>query len=185
MNHFNAREIKIRTQYTKATKCPEEWHSSYLNRHGYKARVLLRKLAVYHFSQHSIHLFKSYLRNRKQLVQNDNILSSFEVIKTGVPQVSQLGPLMFLLFINDLPLYLHHSSTDMYADDSTLYTSDISVSNLETILQKDLNRVLEWCYINKMNLNAQKTKCMLVVPSNKLSKFRDLNCDLCWVHFPE
>ena len=64
---------------------------------------------------------------------------------------------MFLLFINDRPLYLHHSSTDMYADDSTLYTSDISVSNLETILQKDLNRVLEeWCYINKMNLNAQQ-----------------------------
>ena len=101
------------------------------------------------------------------------------MIKTGLPQGSQLGPLMFLLFINDLPLYLHHSSTDMYADDSTLYTSDISVSNLETILQKDLNRVLEWCYINKMNLNAQKTKCMLVVPSNKLSKFRDLNCGLC------
>jgi len=44
----------------------------------------------------------------------------------------------------------------MYADDSTLYTSDISVSNLETILQKDLNRVLEWRYINKMNLNAQQ-----------------------------
>jgi len=63
---------------------------------------------------------------------------------------------MFLLFINDLPLYLHHSYTDMYADDSTLYTSDISVSNLETILQKDVNRVLEWCYINKMNLKAQK-----------------------------
>ena len=64
---------------------------------------------------------------------------------------------MLLLFINDLPLYLHHSSTDMYADDSTLFISDISVSNLETILQKDLNRVLEWCYINEMNLNAPKT----------------------------
>ena len=141
--------------------------------------LLLKKLAVYHFSQHSIERFKSYLRNRKQLVQIDNVRSSFEVIKTGLPQGSQLGPLMFLLFINDLPLYLHHSSTDMYANDSTLYTSDISVSNLETILRKDLNRVLEWCYINKMNLNAQKTKCMLVVPSNKLSKFRDLNCGLC------
>ena len=65
---------------------------------------------------------------------NHNFLLSFEVIKTGVPQGPQLGPLMFLLFINDLPLYLHHSSTDMYADDSTLYTSDISVSNSETIL---------------------------------------------------
>ena len=78
------------------------------------------------------------------------------MIKTGVPQGSQLGPLMFLLLINDLPLYLHHSSTDMYADDYTLYTCDISVINLETILQKELNRVLEWCYINKMNLNDQK-----------------------------
>ena len=64
--------------------------------------------------------FKSYLRNRKQLVQIDNVRSSFELIKTGVPQGSQLGPLLFLLFKNDLPLYLYHSSTDMYADDSTL-----------------------------------------------------------------
>ena len=63
----------------------------------------------------------------------------------------------------------------MYADDSTLYTSDISVINLETILQKDLNRVLEWCYTNKMNLNAQKTKCMLVGSTHKLSKSRDLH----------
>ena len=102
-------------------------------------------------------MFKSYLRNRKQLVQIDNVRSSVEVIKTGVPPGSQLGPLkFFLLFVNDLRLYLHHSSTDMYADDSTLYTSDISVRNLETILKKDLNRVLEWCYINKMNLNAKK-----------------------------
>ena len=61
--------------------------------------LLLKKLEVYHFSQHSIDVFKSYLRNRKQLVQLDNIRSSFEVIKTGVPQGSQLGPLMFLLFI--------------------------------------------------------------------------------------
>mgnify|MGYP006890246223 CR=1 FL=1 len=65
----------------------------------------------------------------------------------------------------------------MNADDSTLYTSDIYVRNLETIQQKDLNCVLEWCYtcINKMNLNAQKTKCMLVVSSHKLSKSRDLH----------
>ena len=63
----------------------------------------------------------------------------------------------------------------MYADDFTLYTSDIFFSNLLTIIQKDLNRVLELCYINKMNLNAQKTKCMLVGSSHKLSKSRDLH----------
>ena len=63
----------------------------------------------------------------------------------------------------------------MYADDSTLYTSGISVSNLETILQEDLNRVLEWYYINKMNINAQKTKCMLAGSSHRLSKSRNLH----------
>ena len=63
----------------------------------------------------------------------------------------------------------------MYADDFTLYTSDIFFSNLLTIIQKDLNRVLELCYKNKMNLNAQKTKCMLVGSSHKLSKSRDLH----------
>ena len=66
-------------------------------------------------------LLNYQIGNRKQLVQIDHIRSSFEVFKTGVPQGSQLGPVMFLLFINDIPLYLHHSSTDMYADDSTLY----------------------------------------------------------------
>ena len=62
-------------------------------------------------------------------------------LKLVYPKDLNLDRLCFLLFINDLPLYLHHSSTDMYADDSTLYTSDISISNLETMLQKDLNRV--------------------------------------------
>ena len=54
--------------------------------------LLLKGLAVYHFSQHSIYLFESYLTNSKQLVQIDIVRCSFEVIKTGVPQGSQIGP---------------------------------------------------------------------------------------------
>ena len=65
--------------------------------------------------------FSSYLLNRKQRVSVNNVVSDDEVIINGVPQGLILGPLMLLLFINDLPLYTHPVYTDMYADDTTIY----------------------------------------------------------------
>ena len=66
-------------------------------------------------------MFKSYLSQRQQQVSIDSTNSRFRPITCGVPQGSILGPLLFLLFINDLPLYTSNVSTDMYADDTTLY----------------------------------------------------------------
>ena len=79
--------------------------------------------------------FNTYLANRKQQVSVNNTKSDFKQISYGVPQGSILGPLLFLLFINDLPLYTDNMSTDLYADDTTLYDIQDSVEQIEINLQ--------------------------------------------------
>ena len=82
--------------------------------------LLLKKLKYYKISEETISWFSSYLLKRKQKVFVNNTLSDSEDIICGVPQGSILGPLLFLIFINDLPLYIDNVLTDLYADDTTL-----------------------------------------------------------------
>ena len=90
--------------------------------------------------------------------------SEYRLITHGVPQGSVLGPLLFIIFTNDLPQSVSRSILDIYADDTTLSTS-AAVSDLLTIqqrLQNDINKIADWTYGNKMVLNASKTKSLLV-----------------------
>ena len=80
----------------------------------------------------------------------------------GVPQGSILGPLLFCLFINDLPLYVNNGYADLYADDATLYDIQNSIEDIENNLQIALDRLNTWCKCNGMFLNSSKTKIMLV-----------------------
>ena len=73
------------------------------------------------------------------------MISGDQFIINGVPQGSILGPLMFLLFINDLPLYTKPVFTDMYADDTTMYEIGISQAEIERNLQLALNNLSKWC----------------------------------------
>ena len=106
--------------------------------------------------------FSSYLLNRKQRVNVNNVILDDEVIINGVPQGSILGPLMFLLFINDLPLYTDPINTDIYADDTTMYEIGISRSDIERNLQIALNNLSKWNKSNCMVINTSKTKLMLI-----------------------
>ena len=129
--------------------------------------ILLTKLELYGIKNETLHWFKSYLSQRQQQVSISNTLSSFRPVSCGVPQGSILGPLLFLLFINDLPLYTSIVFTDMYADDTTLYYVHTSQEAIERNLQIALNELSNWCKNNGMVLNTLKTKVMLITTKQK------------------
>ena len=122
--------------------------------------------------------FNTYLTHRKQQVSVNNCMSDFKQITYGVPQGSILGPLLFLLFINDLPLYTKNVSTDLYADDTTLYDIQDSMERIEDNLQSALNNLHVWCRNNCMILNSSKTKVMLVTTNQKRQRLHNENLDL-------
>ena len=90
-----------------------------------------------------------------------------QTLASGIPQGSILGPILFLIYINDLSLFIKNSNLDLYADDSTLYTSGAKSLEVQTNLQSSLNSILDWCTYNNMVVNPTKTKCMLIGPKNK------------------
>ena len=97
--------------------------------------ILLKKLYVYGIRGISLDLLKSYLSNRMQYVFNKDIKSNLKNIKCGVPQGSVLGPILFLLYINDLPNISSIFKPILFADDTTLIFSDTSISKLENKMQ--------------------------------------------------
>ena len=112
--------------------------------------------------------FESYLSSRTQCVSLNNTIPKPASITCGVPQGSILGPLLFLISINDLPLALQKSVVvDLYADDTTFYDFQSDVFQLETNLQRALNLLHIWCQQNGMVLNTDKTKVMLITSRQK------------------
>ena len=137
--------------------------------------ILIKKLSIYKFSSSAIQWFKSYLNNRQQTIECDKGFTDFLNILSGVPQGSILGPTLFLLFINDLPLCFEHCSSDLYADDTTVHTKDSSVNNIEHNIMYDLKNAIEWSKPNKMQLHYGKTTCMLVGTRQRLNMSHKLN----------
>ena len=119
--------------------------------------ILLEKLSHYGIRGNTLTLISSYLENRQQFVEFRNTKSSILQISTGVPQGSILGPLLFLIYINDFPSASSYFNFIMYADDTTLY-SNINSPNenniirlTETKINTELAKIDEWLKINKYN----------------------------------
>lgn len=121
--------------------------------------LLLKKLDRMGFSKKCLKWISSYLSNRKQCVRFKNVFSKVFDVTSGVPQGSHLGPLLFTLFINDLPEAVKFSNVLMYADDVKIFLSFDKFSD-HTLLQNDLNCLYNWCKQNLMQLNFNKCKYM-------------------------
>ena len=147
-------------------------------------QILLNKLEIYGIKDDALSWFDTYLTNRKQQVSINNCQSDFQQISYGVPQGSILGPLLFLLFINDLPLYTNNVFTDLYADDTTVYDIQDSMEQIESNLQSALNGLQIWCKSNGMILNSSKTKVMFVTTNQKRKRLNRQNLDLNFQNEP-
>ena len=132
-------------------------------------KCLLHKLEHYGVRGSSYNWFLDYLCTRSQRVKFGKELSSSLPLDYGVPQGSLLGPLLFVLYINDLPQCLLRSNISMYADDTVIYTNGSESDCIMTEIQEDLQRVEQWMKNSKLVLNLTKTKCMLFGTKQKLA----------------
>ena len=139
--------------------------------------ILISKLKIYKLDDLSLKWFTSYLSDRFQRVKITNEESSDQNIKYGIPQGSILGPLLFLLYINDLPLYLSNATPDLYADDTTLHYSSNCVADISVKLNEDMININEWCNNNDMVINTHKSNVMLV-GSNRRLQCNELNLNV-------
>ena len=136
--------------------------------------MLLTKLQYYGIRGSCHNWFTSYLSNRTQTCLMNSFMSSPKLVKCGVPQGTILGPLLFLLYINDLPNCLYFSQPRMYADDTSLTFASVDLKHIDDCLNYDLNRVYIWLSANKLTLNLTKTEFMLVASRQKLSTFSEI-----------
>ena len=123
--------------------------------------ILLDKLSHYGVRGPTLAWFKSYISNRKQFVSVLGFDSKKLTMKHGVPQGSVLGPLLFLIYINDLHRSITHSTTYKFADDTNLLLIDKSTKSLEAKMNKDLKGLYKWLLANKISLNTAKTELII------------------------
>ena len=114
---------------------------------------------------------ESYLANRKQFVSINNFESSTSGISCGVPQGSVFGPLLFLIYINDLHVVIKRCKVHHFADDTNLLIINKSLKRLSKLLNIDLKNLPNWLNANKIWLNVSKTELIIFKPKRKLLAF--------------
>ena len=129
--------------------------------------ILLKKLNDYGVEGPVLDWFSSYLTGRQQYVELDGVSSSFSQLSTGVPQGSILGPLLFLIYMNDIPNASTFFKYVLYAVDTTLFsTINISAGATHEI-NNHISKVYDWLAVNKLSLNVKKTKYIVFHAINK------------------
>ena len=131
-------------------------------------QILIHKLEHYGIRGNALELFKSYLNNRKQYVQIDNCKSKTRPISCGVPQGSVLGPLLFLLFINDLPKCCPNGKTRLFADDTTIVFHNNNINDIISTGKLVMTQLTNWFKANKLTLNADKSSFTIFRSSRKI-----------------
>lgn len=123
--------------------------------------LLLKKLKSLSFPDSFIILLESYLENRKQVVKLNGFTSEARVIIDGIPQGSNLGPMLFLIYMNDLMYVKFKGFLNLFADDSCLTVTGKDYNEISDNLNHDLDLFSTWCTTNKLTINAKKTKIVV------------------------
>ena len=144
-------------------------------------RILLQKLERYGIRGIALQWFQSYLHNRKQFVLVNGHSSRLSNITCGVPQGSVLGPLLFLIYINDLPSTSKSLSFFLITDDTNIYFESDSTDRLIKVINKEQKAVNAWLESNKLSLNIEKTNFVIIhspkkkIPEDLIIKFGKKN----------
>ena len=120
-------------------------------------KILLDKMHAYGIRGNILRWFRSYLTNRSQLVSYDGIQSTTQTITYGVPQGSILGPLLFIIYLNDICNASELLFTVLYADDTSVVIYGKDMASIITTLNQELYKLSTWLKANKLSLNTDKT----------------------------
>ena len=137
--------------------------------------ILLQKLEYYGIQGYALQWFKQNQTDRTQCVHLGNSLSDIKPISIGVPQGSVLGPILFLLYVNDLPQHIKNEQCNMFADDTIIYSSGQSISEIQSKLQMAIDSVIPWYESNRLAVNTEKSS---VLPIGKKTQIRDNNLNI-------
>ena len=129
--------------------------------------ILLNKLEHYGIRDSMLDWFRSYLKDRKQYVSINEQSSELLINNCGVPQGSVLGPLLFLIYINDLPNISKILNFYLFADDTNIYYESNSLRDIERTINKELQKLYLWLNVNRLSLNIDKTNFLIFHPYNK------------------
>ena len=130
--------------------------------------ILLQKMKSYGISGPELEFFISYLRNRVQYCNIDGCTSDFRKTSCGVPQGSILGPLLFLIYTNDLPNSIENAIITMFADDTSFFRSSKSIGELEIELLPAFTNACRWLKANKLSLNTVKAEFVIIGTSHRV-----------------
>ena len=124
--------------------------------------ILLQKLLLLGITGSAFQLLESYLSDRSQKCEVNGFISKESKITCGVPQGSILGPLLFLLYINDLPSCLNSTKPRMFVDDTNISSSGNCIDDVENAVKSDLQNLRKWLMANKLSLNVAKTEFQII-----------------------
>ena len=138
-------------------------------------RILCEKLNYYGLRGNVNNLIQSYLTNRKQFVSVNGFNSSIRDISCGVPQGSSLGPLLFLIYINDFRLCLQKTETGHFADDTFMLYFSKSLGTIESVVNCELKYASKWLRLNRLSLNADKTELIIFRSPQHSLNYNDIS----------
>ncbi|CAB4007916.1 Hypothetical predicted protein [Paramuricea clavata] len=185
-NLFSKHQFGFRPYHSTTTTlldCTNEWYTN-MDRGLYNLVVFLdlkkafdtvdheiplSKFEMYGFQRKALNLLRCYLTHRTHSCQLASILSVEKEIICGIPQGSILGPLLFIMYINDLPSCLERTTPRMFADDTNLTAVGRTISEAEERANVDMRNVQKWLCANKLSLNIAKTEYVLIRTRHKIS----------------